>query len=273
MKLPKTLKTLALAPAWFLYALWTLLAFLAVGLSALLLLALLPGQRARRFAARGSARAFLRLAGLPLTVRGAEHLPAGQCVVVCNHASYLDGLVLTAALPPRFGFVIKREMASVPLAGAALKRLGSEFVERFNRHRGAADARRVLRNADQGHSLVFFPEGTFPRTPGLLKFHTGAFATAVRAGCPLVPAAVSGTRRALPPSGGLPRPGAIELQILPALPPPDTDGDQAAAAVLLRERARTAILTALGEPDLTYSDDTARPPDTAPARSARASRP
>src|SRR6185437_5181851 len=120
-------------------------------------------------------------------------------------------------------------------------------VERFNRHRGAADARRVLRNADQGHSLVFFPEGTFPRTPGLLKFHTGAFATAVRAGCPLVPAAVSGTRRALPPSGGLPRPGAIELQILPALPPPDTEGDQAAAAVLLRERARTAILTALGE--------------------------
>ncbi|HYM28953.1 MAG TPA: lysophospholipid acyltransferase family protein, partial [Steroidobacteraceae bacterium] len=174
MKLPKALKTLVLAPAWFLYALWTLLAFLAVGLSALLLLLLLPGLRTRRTAARALARAFLWLAGLPLTVRGAEHLPAGQCVVVCNHASYLDGIVLTAALPPRFGFVIKREMASVPLAGAALKRLGSEFVERFNRHRGAADARRVLRNANQGHSLVFFPEGTFPRTPGLLKFHTGA---------------------------------------------------------------------------------------------------
>ena len=270
MKLPKALKTLALAPAWCVYALWTLLAFLTVGLSALLLLLLLPGVRARRTAARGLARAFLWVAGLPLTVRGAERLPAGQCVVVCNHASYLDGIVLTAALPPRFGFVIKREMASVPLAGTALKRLGSEFVERFNRQRGAADARRVLRNADHGHSLVFFPEGTFTRTPGLLKFHTGAFATAVRAGCPLVPAVLRGTRRALPPTGGLPRPGAIEMQILPALPA-EAGAEQAAAQ--LRERARAAILAALGEPDLTYCDDTARPPDTAPARSARASRP
>src|SRR2546430_11380299 len=49
------------------------------------------------------------------------------------------------------------------LAGVVLRRLGSEFVERFNRQRGAADARRVLRNASNGHSLVFFPEGTFTR--------------------------------------------------------------------------------------------------------------
>ena len=46
---------------------------------------------------------------------GLEHLPQGQCVIVANHASYLDGLVMTAALPPRFGFVIKREMSRVPL--------------------------------------------------------------------------------------------------------------------------------------------------------------
>ncbi len=78
---------------------------------------------------------------MPLVVKNLERIPAGQCVVVANHASYLDGVVMTAALPPRFGFVIKREMESVPLAGALLRRLGSEFVERFNRHRGGADAR------------------------------------------------------------------------------------------------------------------------------------
>ena len=186
-------------------------------------------------------------------------------MVVCNHASYLDGIVLTAALPPRFGFVVKREMATVPLAGVVLRRLGSEFVERFNRQRGAADARRVLRNASNGHSLVFFPEGTFTRTPGLLKFHTGAFATALRAGCPVVPAVVRGTRRALPPNGALPLPGPLELQILaPLAPVPDT-------AAELRDRARAAILAALGEPDLTCCADTARPPGTARERSARAS--
>jgi 1-acyl-sn-glycerol-3-phosphate acyltransferase len=179
--------------------------------------------------------------------------------------------VLTAALPPHFGFVIKREMANVPLAGALLRRLGSQFVERFDRHRSAADARRVLRSATEGNSVVFFPEGTFPDTPGLLKFHLGAFVTAVRAGCPLVPAVVRGTRRALPPRG-LPLPGPVEFELLSPLAPQDGAEDQKAVS-RLREAARTAILAALGEPDLTCCGDTDRPPDTAPARSVPASRP
>jgi 1-acyl-sn-glycerol-3-phosphate acyltransferase len=199
-----------------------------------------------------------------------EQLASGQCIVVSNHASYLDGLVFTAALPARFSFVIKREMSAVPLAGLFLRRIGSEFVERFDRNRGAADARRVLRNAASGHSLVFFPEGTFTRTPGLLKFHTGAFVTAARAGCPVIPAVVRGTRTALSPSGGLPRPGRIEVEILPAIHVQPEAGEVASAA--LRDRARQAILVALGEPDLTCSGDSGRPPHTAPARSARANR-
>ncbi len=262
---------MAFAPARLAYSLWTLAAFLAVGLTALTLLAVLPGVTRRRGAARLMARAFLLLAGMPPTVRFAERLPRGQCVVVCNHASYLDGIVLTAALPARFGFVIKREMAAVPLAGLVLRRLGSEFVERFDRQRGAADARRVLRSASNGRSLVFFPEGTFTRTPGLLKFHTGAFMTAARVGCPVVPAVVRGTRRALPPSGALPRPGRIEIEVLTPLTSAATAPERAGPE--LRDRSRAAILAALGEPDLTCCADTARPPDRARAKSARASPP
>jgi 1-acyl-sn-glycerol-3-phosphate acyltransferase len=270
-QLAAVLRAVPLALARFAYALWALLVFLAVGLSAVLLLTVLPRLALRRAAARAMARAFLHLAGMSLTVKFPQRIPAGQCVVVCNHASYLDGIVLTAALPARFGFVIKREMAAVPLAGVLLRRLGSQFVERFDRARGASDARRVLRNAVQGHSLVFFPEGTFTRTPGLLKFHTGAFATATRAGCPLVPAVLRGTRRALPPSGALPLPGPIEMEILPPLVPAATGFEEAAPA--LRDGARAAMLAALGEPDLTCCDDTDRRPDTAHARSARESRP
>ena len=113
---------------------------------------------------------------------------------MANHASYLDGLVLTAALPPRFAFVIKKEMDRVPLASLLLRRIGSEFVDRHNRHKGAMDARRVLRRASQGQSLVFFPEGTFSTQPGLLRFHTGAFATAVRANCSVAPVVIRGAR-------------------------------------------------------------------------------
>ncbi len=258
------------APLRFLYALWAGGAFLLTGLVALILLIVLPRLAARRSAARALARAFLTLAGMPLTVRFPERLPETQCVVVCNHASYIDGIVLTAALPPRFGFVIKREMSRVPLAGGLLQRLGSQFVERFDRHRSAADTRRVLRSASSGASVVFFPEGTFPDEPGLLKFHLGAFVTAARARCPLVPAVVRGTRHALPPRG-LPQPGAIEFELLPALPA--VAADDAHGVPRLRDSARAAILAALGERDLTCCDDTDRPPDTAPARSAPASRP
>ena len=251
------------APLRLLYALYAIGLFLVLGLSTLLLVLVVPGVRRRRAIARGMSRAFFALSGMPLSVKGLEHLPQGQCVVVSNHASYLDGVVFTAALPAEFAFVIKREMNAVPLAGLLLRRLGSHFVERFNRQRGATDARRVLRDAINGNSLAFFPEGTFTPTPGLLKFHTGAFTTAIRAGCPIVPATVRGTRVALSPSSGLPHPGRIEVRILPAITP--RAGATEDAALELRDRARAAILDDLGEPDLTCSDDTDRPPHTAHA--------
>lgn len=253
------------------YALYAVLIFIALGLCTALLGLVLPGVERRRAVARTMARSFLSLAGMPVTVIAPEHIPSGQCVIVSNHASYLDGIVYTAALPTRFGFVIKREMATVPLAGPALRRLGAEFVERHDTRRSAADARRVLRNAINGHSLVFFPEGTFTTTPGLLRFHTGAFTTAARAGCPVVPAVIRGTREALSPRGELPRPGRIEIEILPPL----DAGTQSSTdlATELRDRARAAILRRLGEPDLTDSGDTAPPPDTARERSAQESRP
>jgi 1-acyl-sn-glycerol-3-phosphate acyltransferase len=266
---PFWLRTLLLAPLRLAYALWATATFLAVGICALVLLALIPGLTLRRAAARRAARIFLWLAAMPLTVKHEERLPPGQCVVVCNHASYLDGPVLTAALPPRFAFVIKREMSAVPLAAIVLRRLGSVFVER-NRTQVSADARRLLRNASRGKSLVFFPEGTFDPRPGVHKFHAGAFASAVRASCPVVPAVLRGTRRALWPGGALPLPGRIELEILAPLTP--AAGGATDAVPELRDAARAAILAALGEPDLTCCDDTARPPDTAPVRSARASR-
>ncbi len=230
----------------FVYGLYAAVLFTCLSFLAMLGMMVLPGLSRRRWLARGTARTFLRLAGMPLTVEGLERLPAGACVVVANHASYLDGVAFTAALPPRFGFVIKREMATVPLAGFLLHRIGSQFMARGQAGKTTKDARRVMRSAESGESLFFFPEGTFSEEPGLLKFHFGAFATAQRAGCPVVPAIIHGSRVALSPRGGLPHPGPLRIEILEPVGTPLT-GTEAVAA--LCRQARNAILGKLQEPD------------------------
>jgi 1-acyl-sn-glycerol-3-phosphate acyltransferase len=233
------------------YAFWAWTVFLALGATAMLLLLLIPSLVGRRRCARAFARVVFVLVGVRLRVQGLTTLRP-PCIVVANHASYLDGIVLAASLPPDFGFVIKREMAAVPLAGTLLRRIGAEFVERQNRARSTRDTRRLLRRAERGQSLVFFPEGTFSEQIGLLRFHIGAFAAAARAELPVVPLAIRGTRRCLPANSMLPWPGTIEVTVLAPLPSEDAacKAPKADRATRLRDQARAALLAALGEPDL-----------------------
>jgi len=158
-------------------------------------------------------------------------------VVVANHASYIDGLVAAAALPPDFAFVIKKEMVRVPLFGLLLRRLGSQFVERFNRHKSGVDARRVLKLAATGQSLVFFPEGTFSEIRQIGKFLGGAFATAARSDMPVVAMAIHGTRAVLAPGSRSVTRLPIRVEILEVL-----------AASEARQRSRELIARAVGEP-------------------------
>jgi 1-acyl-sn-glycerol-3-phosphate acyltransferase len=220
----------------YFYTMYCAITFLALGLTALLINSFLPDLRRRRRVAGAVARAFLRLAGIPFYIEGRAALPAEPCVVVANHASYIDGIVAIAALPPDFAFVIKKEMLTVPLAGLLLRRLGSEFVERFDRHKSATDARRVLRLAATGQSLVIFPEGTFGSAPEIGKFQGGAFTIAARSSMPVVAVAIHGTRKVLPPAGAFLFRHPIRFQILAAIP-----------AAEARERSRQLIGEAVGE--------------------------
>jgi 1-acyl-sn-glycerol-3-phosphate acyltransferase len=238
------------------YGIYAVLVFLLVGALALILVTLIPGlgMKTRREIAHYAAQTFFRIAGIRVRIIGEELLPPDPCVVVANHASYIDGVVLKAFLPARFSFVIKKEMTKVPLAGLLLKRIGSEFVDRANRHAGGMDARRLIKAADAGQALAFFPEGTFVERPGVGKFHTGAFAIAARVGLPVVPVALRGTRHILPSGRYLPRFGRIEIEILPPLPVGASD---AASVLAIRDQARTRIVSVLGEPDLAEIDDVA----------------
>jgi len=219
------------------YTAYCLVLFTALALSVLGVNLFLPSLRRRRWVAGAISRTFFRAAGIRFSVEGLGRLPQVPCVVVANHSSYIDALAAAAALPPDFAFVIKKEMVRVPLASLLLRRLGSQFVERFDRHKGAVDARRVLRLAATGQSLVFFPEGTFSQVRQIGKFHGGAFATAARSGMPIVAVAIHGSRSVLPPGSLVAYPRPIRVEILEVL----TEGDA-------RQRSRELIANAVGEP-------------------------
>jgi 1-acyl-sn-glycerol-3-phosphate acyltransferase len=232
-------------PLRLVWGLWVwLLAVPAVLLAALPIL-LLPTLHARRSLSALVCRGYFALCGLPVRAVGLERLPAGACVIVANHASYIDGPLLFALLPPRFGFVIKKEASRLPLVGTLLHRLGHHFVDRKNRHEGGSDARRILRALEQGDAVAFFPEGTFHPEPGLARFHGGAFALAARTGVPVAPVAIRGTRDVLGGGRAWPRWGRIEVEVLQPLPAQTGSGD---AATALRDAARERIAAGCGEP-------------------------
>lgn len=228
-----------------LYGVYAWIAFVVCALCALSCALLLPGlARRRRWVTRFARFPFV-LAGIPVTLKDMQRLPESPAVVVANHASYLDGVILQAYLPPRYSYVIKGEMQNVPVVGFLLKRIGARFVDRFSAGASARDARTLMRAADGGESLAFFPEGTFIAEPGLGAFRAGAFAAARQAGLPVVPVVIRGARAILPAGTVLPRRQPLLIDVLEPIA-----SDGAASSKALAEQARQRILEVLPEPDL-----------------------
>ena len=225
---------------------WALL--VPIGFFAVILAVALPRLAWRRHVAAVLARALASACGLRIHVTGAGHFPdKGAIALATNHASYLDGLVLTGVIPERCVFVAKRELADHFLARVLLDGIGTRYVERFDLERSVEAAHEMARIAAQGESLVFFPEGTLRREPGLLPFHMGGFVAAASAGTSVIPVTLRGTRLLMPDGQWLPRRGVVQVIIgSPAVP----DGRDWAAAVRLRDLTRAAILAACGEPDM-----------------------
>jgi 1-acyl-sn-glycerol-3-phosphate acyltransferase len=128
-----------------------------------------------------------------------------------------------------------------------MEHLGVEFVERFEVQQGLEDKERIIKTVSGGRSVVFSPEGTFGRQPGLRSFHLGAFIAASQTGVPVVPMAIRGTRSILRADQWFFRRGTACLIIMPPIPPSGTDWS---AALKLRDAARMQILRHCGEPDL-----------------------
>ncbi|EAR23094.1 AMP-binding protein [Nitrococcus mobilis] len=235
-----TKETLYAGYAWSVFGLIALPTWLAV--------IVLPRRRWRWAVSRSALRTVAKLLGIPIEVAGLENLPNDRRVVfVANHASYIDPLVLTAALPRNVRFLAKQELRSSFFARVLLERLGTLMVERFDSQRARQEADRAEQVLCAGDSLAFFPEGTFTRAPGVRRFHLGAFQVAARARTPLIPVALSGTRSVLRGTEWFPRRLHLRVSVGRPIEP---HGDDWQEIIRLRDEARTFIVFGSGEPDL-----------------------
>lgn len=208
---------------------------------------LLPRLDWRWGAIRALARLALRALGVPFSVEGLDARKLSSAVLVFNHASYADALVVAAVVPGNPVYVAKQEFAGQFFAGLLLRRLGVYFVQRYDVSSSLTDTQSLTALARGGRTLVVFPEGTFSRRAGLTAFYLGAFKVAAEAGVPVVPGAISGTRTMLRGDQWFPRRSNIKVHFGEPISPTGTDF---AAIVQLRDRVRSMVLPYCGEPDL-----------------------
>jgi 1-acyl-sn-glycerol-3-phosphate acyltransferase len=224
---------------------WTVVAVgFLVGWAAVMIL---PRLDWRWRALRAVARTALAAMAVPVSLEGGERLACANAILVFNHSSYVDALVLAAVLPGEPIFVAKKELAAQWVAGTALSRLGALFVERYDVMGSLADAETVTGAARRGGVMVFFAEGGFTRRPGLCAFRLGAFKTAAETGLAVIPGAIRGTRSMLRSDQWFPRWAAISVDVAEPIEP---SGQDFQAVLRLRDAARAAVLARCGEPDV-----------------------
>jgi 1-acyl-sn-glycerol-3-phosphate acyltransferase len=231
------------------YASWAWVWFALMAPVSWLLVMITPTMGLRQKLIRYCARLFCFLTfSTPKTKTITPPNSSQAQVIVCNHASYLDGLLLMAGLNTSFYFVAKAELQHHFISHWFLKRLGCLFVERFDVQHSTSDTQQILAAVKQGHSILIFPEGTFTRASGLRAFKMGAFLIAAQSQVPVLPVTIRGSRSLLKAGSWYPRYSDITIMISKAIQTKQKDSWQ--AALELRQKSRNEILNHCGEPDL-----------------------
>jgi len=190
------------------------------------------------------ARSISFLTPISVKVFGREHLKPGQSyVIVSNHQSLFDILILYGWLDIDFKWVMKKELRKLPGLGIACEKLGHIFVDRSNRHQAISALNNSRHRIREGTSIVFFPEGTRSTEIHLRPFKKGAFHMALSLGLPILPVTIRGTREIHPTKSFDTYPGKASLTFHPQI---ETSEYQGQIESLIQE-ARNRIASILPE--------------------------
>lgn len=240
--------------AHFLWILWYSAILLFTFLPLWALLHLIRIQSVAAFLTKTWCRLFLFLMRIRLEIKGIEHLQKNQPVLlVSNHTSYLDVLIYTAILSVPFRFLGKEEAKKSPLIGPFMRSNQHIGIDRFDAQQSLKDKEKVKAYLARQISVVIFPEATFSRAVGLRPFRLGAFHLSCETNIPIVPLALNGARKILPPGNFLPKRGKIVIQFGAPLKPQENSWQE---VLRLRNETLSFIMEHCGEPrlNLSYSD-------------------
>ncbi|MEW6230583.1 MAG: lysophospholipid acyltransferase family protein [Bacillota bacterium] len=161
--------------------------------------------------ARAVLRVILRIA-FKIKVEGHENVPRqGPVILVANHLSMLDPIVLGCAISRPIRFMAKHELFSNRLFAYVLTRLGAFPVRRGHADKEAFHT--AFEVLSKGQVLGMFPEGTRSLNGGLQPPYSGAAILAEKTGAPVVPVGIVGTGRIMRKGAAIPRYGRITVRV------------------------------------------------------------
>ena len=201
---------------------------------------LLGWQRLAYSQVRAWARALHLATGVRPRGHGLDNVPTtGSYVVIANHASHLDGPALIATLPHPAYFVIKKELARIPIWGNAAVKVGFITVDRADTLQSRTQMKKAIDTISAGRRIIIFAEGTRSPDGRLQRFKKGGFHLAVDAQVPILPVAINGSHTLFPKDGKVVRSGVVDVIMCE---PIATEGLTKADIPALLEKTRSAIL-------------------------------
>ena len=174
--------------------------------------------------ARYSIRILVFIFGLKVRIYGEENLKSlkGKFIIVGNHQSYLDPIVLYSYLKGVPRFFVRHDVFSLPIIGHGLKVVGFIPVVRKHPKKAKEAIYKAIEYIDRSKSeapLVIFPEGTRTRNGKLNRFKKGAFIISKEKDLPLLPVAFSGFFEAMPRGKFYIKPMEVKIKYLKPIYP------------------------------------------------------
>ena len=188
-------------------------------------------------------RIMLRTVGARVTYEGVENSRSRMpCIFASNHESNVDIWAVSPALPGPTRFVAKKSLFRIPFLGWGMAAAGFIPIDRSNRGKAIRSLKLAAEKIRSGNPVILFPEGTRSREGGLQPFKKGPFHLALQARVPVVPVAITGSWKVMPPGGIAVRPGPVTVRFLPAVDHTEfLPNDHAGFARRVHEAIRTSI--------------------------------